>query len=62
MEWLGRQIDQITNSLLSAPNLIIIPPTSIGQNAQYDGTLSGLSNTFDKAYNQKTLDDIRTKA
>jgi len=36
MDWVSRQTDQITNALLTPPNLIIIPPTSVGQNAQFD--------------------------
>lgn len=36
MDWVSRQTDEVTNALLTPPNLIIIKPTSVGQNAQFD--------------------------
>ncbi len=62
MEWVSRQTDELVNSLFTPPSLIIIPPTSIGQNAQFDGTLSGLTDTFQKSYNESSLSNISTAA
>ncbi len=62
MDWVARQTDQITNSLLTPPNLIIIQPTSVGQNAQFDGSISGFKDTFKDAYNQSNLDNITKKS
>lgn len=38
MDWLDRQISEITTALLTTPTLTIIPPTDFGQNAQVDGS------------------------
>ncbi len=62
MDWVSRQTDELVNALFTPPSLIIIPPTSIGQNAQFDGTLSGLTDTFKKSYNESTLSSISNAA
>lgn len=62
MDWVSRQTDEMVNALFTPPALIIIPPTSIGQNAQFDGTLSGLTATFKDSYNKDTLSSISTTA
>jgi hypothetical protein len=62
MDWVSRQTDELVNSLFTPPSLIIIPPTSLGQNAQFDGTLSGLTSTFKKSYEENSLKNISTAA
>jgi hypothetical protein len=62
MDWVSRQTDEMVNALFTPPALIIVPPTSIGQNAQFDGTLSGLTDTFKKSYNESSLSNISTAA
>lgn len=62
MDWISRQTDEMVNALFTPPSLIIIPPTSIGQNAQFDGTLSGLTSTFKKSYNENSATNITTAA
>lgn len=62
MDWVSRQTDELVNSLFTPPALIIIPPTSIGQNAQFDGTLSGLTSTFKKSYDENSATNISTAA
>ena len=39
MDWVSRQTDELVTAFFTPPSLVIIPPTSIGQNNQYDGTL-----------------------
>ncbi len=46
MDWVARQTDEITNKLLTPPNLIIVPPRSFWQNATLDGSFSDFMNRF----------------
>ena len=43
MDWLQRQGDEISAALFTPPNLTIIPPTTLGPNAPFDGVDSFLS-------------------
>ncbi len=43
MDWLQRQGDEISTALFTPPNLTIIPPTTLGPNAPFDGVDSFLS-------------------
>lgn len=38
MNWLTRQKEELTTSLLTPPNLTVIPPTDFGQNAKVDSS------------------------
>lgn len=38
MEWWMRQQEEITNALFSPPDLYIVPPRSLGQDTQLDGS------------------------
>ena len=60
MEWVTRQTEELTNGLFAAPNLTIIPPTSLGQNGNFDGSFSGFLDTFNNAYSEETLDQVKS--
>lgn len=49
MDWVARQTDEITNKLLTLPNLIIVPPRSFGQNAVLDGSFSDFVDRFSES-------------
>ncbi len=61
MDWVSRQTDELVNALFTPPNLIIIPPTSIGQNMQFDGTLNGFTETFKKSLDSVSVSTIQQK-
>ena len=60
MDWVTRQTEELTNGLLSAPNLTIIPPTSLGQNGNLDSSFKDFLSDFDKAYSKQTAENIQT--
>jgi hypothetical protein len=60
MDWVTRQTEELTNGLLSAPNLTIIPPTSLGQNGNFDSSFQDFLSDFDKAYSTQTAEDVKT--
>ena len=60
MEWVTRQTEELTNGLFTAPNLTIIPPTSLGQNGNFDGSFSGFLDTFSTAYSEETIDEVKS--
>lgn len=62
MDWVSRQTDELVSAFFTPPTLIVIPPTSIGQNNQYDGTLSGLTDSFKSSYEQNSLSSIAQKS
>ena len=63
MNWVARQTDEITNKLFSQLNLIIIPPTDLGPNAQIDGTPESakklLSDAIDGASTEKLSREMK---
>lgn len=61
MEWLTRQTDNIVNSLLTPPNLTIIPPTDFGQNAQIDSSYSEFFENSAKIFSQQSLSEFTTQ-
>lgn len=61
MDWVSRQTDEFVNGLFTVPNFTIIPPTTIGQNMQFDGTMSGLTSSFKSASEQVSLDNLSRK-
>lgn len=62
MDWFARQSDQFMNALFTPPNLILIPPTSVGQNAQFDGSIQGFSDTFKNAYSESSIQNIANRS
>jgi len=44
MDWLQRQGDEISTALFTPPNVTLIPPTTLGPNAPFDGIDSFRSN------------------
>lgn len=59
MDWLTRQTEEITNSLLTPPNLTIIPPTDFGQNAHVDSSYSDFLTKLQKAYSQENFENLK---
>lgn len=59
MKWLSDQTNEIMSSLFTPPNLIIIPPTSFGQNAQFDGSFKHFTQDLGAAYSKATVDNIK---
>ncbi len=59
MKWLSDQTNEIMSSLFTPPNLIIIPPTSFGQNAQFDGSFKHFTEDLGAAYSKATVDNIK---
>jgi hypothetical protein len=53
MDWVSRQTDEITNKLLTLPNIVIIPPRSFGQNAVIDGSFDKFLDRFSKDSQEK---------
>lgn len=49
MDWVARQTDEITNKLLTLPNLVIVPPRSFGQNAVLDASFSDFLDRFSES-------------
>ena len=59
MDWLTRQTDEITTSLFTPPNLTIIPPTSLGQNAEVDGSYKDFSKKLGDAYSSANFENMK---
>ena len=59
MDWLTRQTEEITTSLFTPPSLTVIPPTSFGQNAQFDSSYANFSEKIGKSFSSTNLDNIK---
>lgn len=62
MDWVSRQTDELVNAFFTPPALVIIWPTTIGQNNQFDGTMSGLTDSFKTSYEQNSVKSMTDKA
>ncbi|MFZ2255916.1 MAG: hypothetical protein WAW59_02175 [Patescibacteria group bacterium] len=62
MDWVSRQTDELVTAFFTPPALVIIPPTTLGQNSQYDGTMSGLTDSFKSSFEENSVTTISTKA
>lgn len=62
MDWVSRQTDELVNAFFTPPSLIIIWPTTIGQNNQFDWTMSGLTDSFKTSYEQNSVKSMTAKA
>ena len=62
MDWVSRQTDELVTAFFTPPALVIIPPTTLGQNNQYDGTMSGLTDSFKSSFEENSATTISTKA
>lgn len=58
MDWVARQTDEITNKLFSLPNIIIIPPTTLGPNAEIDGTLGSAKKLVSDAIDSTSMEKL----
>ncbi len=61
MDWVSRQGDEITNKLLSLPNLVVIPPKNMGPNASIDGTYGDFLDKFSAQNQQKSLETLKAQ-
>jgi hypothetical protein len=61
MDWVTRQTEEITNKLLTLPNLIIVPPQSFGPNAQYSGNFSDFTDRFSQDSLKKWFSELEQK-
>lgn len=59
MDWVSRQIEEITTSLFTPPSLTIIPPTDFGQNAQVDTSYGDFFNKLGASYSKANFDNIK---
>ncbi len=51
MDWVARQTDEITNKLMTPPNIVVIPPRNFSQYGTSDKSFSNFSDAFSqKAY------------
>jgi hypothetical protein len=62
MDWLSRQTEEVTTSLFTPPNLTIIPPTSFGQNAQFDAGFSGITQKLSNSFSAANIENIKQAA
>lgn len=61
MDWLQRQGDEIVQALFTPPNFTIIPPTSLGQNAQFDGSFKNFLERFTAADIKRGYEDMKSQ-
>jgi hypothetical protein len=59
MDWLDRQISEISTALFTPPTLTIIPPTNFGQNAQVDGSYKDFFNKLGDSFSAANLDNMK---
>lgn len=59
MDWVTRQTEEITNALFTPPNLTIIPPTSIGQHANIDGSFQNFLDQFSQKSAEQGYEDFK---
>ena len=48
MDWAARQMDEVTNKLLTLPNLVIVLPRNFNQNGVIDTSFSNFSVDYAK--------------
>lgn len=61
MDWLSRQMDQVTNALFTPPNLTIIPPKDFGQNAKINNTYKNFLSESDASYKKASTDAMKQR-
>ncbi len=61
MDWASRQMDEVTNKLLTLPNLVIVLPRNFSQNGVVDGSFSNFLEKFSSADISAGFDDLKTK-
>lgn len=61
MDWVARQTDEIGNKLFALPNLIIIPPTDLGPNAQVDGSIGSYGKLFSQAADKASVSELKSQ-
>lgn len=59
MDWWARQSDEIVNKFFTLPNLVVIPPTSLGPNAEVDGSLASYGKIFDEQATSLSIDGLQ---
>jgi len=59
MDWLDRQISEITSALFTPPTLTIIPPTDFGQNAQVDGSYKDFFKKMGASFSTANLENAK---
>lgn len=59
MDWLTRQTEELVTSFFTPPNLTIILPTDLGQNAQIDSSYKDFSKKLWDAYSITTLNNMK---
>lgn len=59
MDWLDRQISEISTALFTPPTLTIIPPTDFGQNAQVDGSYKDFFNKLGDSFSSANLENMK---
>ncbi len=59
MDWLTRQTEELVTSFFTPPNLTIVLPTDLGQNAQIDGSYKDFSKKLGDAYSSNTLSNMK---
>lgn len=62
MDWLTRQTTEVTTALFTPPQRQVIPPTSYGQNGNFDGTFSGFLESMKAGYSSQNLKNMETSA
>lgn len=61
MDWAARQMDEVTNKLLTLPNLVIVLPRNFSQNGVVDGSFSNFLDKFSRANISAGFDELKTK-
>lgn len=59
MDWVDRQTTEITNKLFTLPNIIIIPPTDLGPNAEADGSKASYLQVFSDVTDTVSMDGLQ---
>lgn len=61
MDWVARQTDEITNKLLTLPNLVIVLPKDFSQNGVQDGKFSNFLEKFNTKTLSSGIDELKEK-
>lgn len=61
MKWLSQQVDELTSGLFTAPNIVIIWPSIVGSNLQFDGNWNNFTKRITDSYSAQTLENIKTQ-
>lgn len=59
MDWLTRQVGEITTALFTPPNLTIVLPTDFGQNAQVDKSYTDFFNKLGSSFSSVNASNIK---